>query len=109
MTVAYLRRAADAAATIPALVIYVAAVATAAAVAGRAVRLDVGVVILGVFTVMVIQAAMHREVTKVHVLVNSQRDELVAHIQDLKAQLAAARAQPPDDEREGPGGDRAAG
>ena len=106
----WLHRFATTAAFRPALIIYISAVLIAAAVAAQWVRGDVGVVVLGIVAVLAVLAAMHREVEKVHTLVNSQRDEMVAHIDDLTARveqltavlIAAGQHVPVDPAQEGP-------
>lgn len=96
-----LRRFTSSIAFYPVTAVYVAAAAASAAVAGRYLRLDLALVIVALVAVMAIQLSMRHEVRTVHHLVNSQRDELVARIDQLTAALVAAGLPVPDDR---PGG-----
>jgi hypothetical protein len=96
----WLRRLVDTAAFRPALTVYVASVAVSAAVADNRIRVEVGMAALGFVALLTALASMHREVEKVHTLVNSQRDELVARITQLTAALVDTGQRVPTDPAE---------
>ncbi|HEU4539663.1 MAG TPA: hypothetical protein VFR23_00925 [Jiangellaceae bacterium] len=64
----------------PVTLVYLAASMTTVAVVGGVVRLDVGLLLLGLASVLVILISMRREVGTVHHLVNAQHDALLAKI-----------------------------
>jgi CHASE1-domain containing sensor protein len=94
----YLGRLAHAPATRPALTVYVAAVVDAWAVVEGVLAVDLGLILLGVVTGLVIMCSLHHEVTAVHKLVNSQHDALTARVDQLLATLAAAGVQAPHED-----------
>lgn len=92
----------------PISVVYGCAAALAAAVASHRMRLDVGVVLLTLIVVATLLVSTRREVALVHSLVNSQRDDLVATVQQmggridqLTAALVDAGVAVPRDESKG--------
>jgi hypothetical protein len=87
MTGAYLRRVSRTAAFYPVTIVYLAAAVDIAAIAGGAVRLDIGLALLGLLAVLVVLLAMRREVGSVHTLVNSQHDALVATIDAMSRRI----------------------
>lgn len=100
----FLRRVTESTATVPALVVYVAAVGLGALAAAGTIRFDVAAVLLGVSAALVILTYVYRqvstvcvEVSTVHGLVNSQHDALVERVDQLSAALTAAGVQIPHD------------
>jgi uncharacterized membrane protein len=63
-------------------------------------RADLSIIILTLVGILLLLLNMHREVTAVHQLVNSQRDELVERIEQLVHALHMAGAQVPRSHRE---------
>jgi uncharacterized membrane protein len=58
-------------------------------------RVDLSIILLAVVGILLLLLNMHREVTAVHQLVNSQRDELVERIEQLVHALHLAGAPVP--------------
>lgn len=105
MTGAYLRRVSRTATFYPVTIVYIAAIVDLTAVVGGAIRLDVGMVLLGLLALLVVLLSMRREVGSVHTLVNSQHDALVAtvramsrRIEELVDALHEAGVQVPHDQ-----------
>src|SRR4051812_36659548 len=92
-----LQRVARSIAFYPVTQVYVAGSGILFAVVGRWVRLDVGLLLFTVFAVLVLLHATMREVAKVHILVNSQRDLLLERIQQLTDALRDADMIVPDE------------
>lgn len=67
----------------PVTLTYLAATVLAAAVANKVIQLAIGLILLSLFTFIVILLSMHREVNKVHTLVNSQHDALVGKLKEM--------------------------
>lgn len=79
----YLRRVVTSTAFYPLSTLWVAAMLILSAVVGGALRLDVGLTLLTLSAVLIVVLAMRRDVSTVHSLVNSQRDELVTTIKEM--------------------------
>jgi hypothetical protein len=100
--VTYLRRFLGSISFYPVSTVYLASAAMIATVTGRYIRLEVALLIEGLVAIIAIQISMHSEVVRVHKLVNSQRDEMIARIDQLIATLVAAGVRVPDDKGSGP-------
>jgi hypothetical protein len=92
------RQVAASPAAYPVTIVYLAAAGVLAAIVGRLLRLDVGLALLALVAVLVVLASMHREMSAVHGLVNSQHDDLVARVSQLTAVLRAAGVRVPNDD-----------
>lgn len=93
----YVHRFAHSVAFYPVTIVYGACAAVIGAIAGHFLRADVALLLISLIAVMSVQVSMRREVRRVHVLVNSQRDELVARIDQLVRALRAAGVTIPAD------------
>jgi predicted transporter len=99
-----IRRVVHSVAFYPVTLTYLAGAMITVAVVGDGLRLDIGLVLLGLFAVLVIMLSMSREVGTVHTLVNSQHDALLAkigamalRIDELLGALIAAGVSIPQD------------
>lgn len=59
---------------------WIVAAGLLAGVAGRAISFGTSLAVLSLVAISLLMLATHQEVTQIHVLVNSQRDEMVAKI-----------------------------
>lgn len=91
----YLHRLRQSVVVYPSTGIWLAGSTALIAMAAGKLRLDIGLVLLALLTVLLIQLGMRREVRKVHVLVNSQRDLLLSRIDQLIAALRTAGVDVP--------------
>lgn len=92
----FLTRAINTVSFYPLTGFYVGAVAVLMVLAGGYIDLQVAILsVTGIF-VGAILFSMHREVRMVHVLVNSQRTELIARIDQLTSALDEAGVPVPD-------------
>ena len=104
MTRPYLQRALRSTAFYSVTLVYLAAVGIGIAVSEDMMRFDVGLVLLASVAVLSIVGSMRIEVGKVHTLVNSQHDVMVAkigamslRIDELLGTLLAAGVKVPED------------
>lgn len=81
----------------PVTAVYVAGSVILALVVGGQMQFDVGLLLFTAVTGLVLIGATRREVTKVHHLVNSQRDLLLERIDQLVEALLAAGVRVPTD------------
>lgn len=98
-TAARVRHVLSGSALYPVTTVYVGAVGVTLGVAGGTLRLDVGLIALGVLAAMAIVLATLREVQVVHLLVDAQREELRSRIEVLVALLIAHGIELPTTER----------
>lgn len=80
----------------PVTTTYIFAVGGLVTVAQGWVGVTLAIALLGLMTVAVILVSMRREISTVHILINSQRDELVDRIVELTETLKVANVHVPD-------------
>jgi hypothetical protein len=97
-----LRAVTDSAVVYPTSLMFIAGVVALEGVVADLVRLDTAIIGLGIVAVIIILASIYHEVRgqrvevkEVHVLVNSQRDELVERIEQLVVALQDASVAVP--------------